>query len=296
MQQKAIKIDYYEVWIYRKKDQDNYEEEKINISAIFKMLQNNSVIERTFKYGGESIRFQEINYDKENRIWEIQLLRSRDIIIPGVADNSGNYTITTLDNDKYYAESITLLYNEEKSLLAFQINHNYMTRTVLEEILNRFQEDLTEKIHLLPIIIKDKEEKVKNAKYYTKLHVVAKQGFDRSNKDTLMGKILGSAKKYEGAQFEITIGFGKSKKKKDTLNIEEVKKDIEVLNTAKGIESLQIDYKSDIDTIQDTFNLIKERVQDWIYIQKDKNCPILHEDVLEKMKPKFIKRIKSGII
>lgn len=296
MQQKAIKIDYYEAWIYRKKDKDNYEEEKINISAIFKMLQNNSVVERTFKYGGESIRFQEINYDKENRIWEIQLLRSRDIIIPGVADNSGNYTITTLDNDKYYAESIALLYNEEKSLLAFQINHNYMTRTVLEEILNRFQEDLTEKIHLLPIIIKDKAEMVKNAKYYTKLHVVAKQGFDRNNKDTLMGKILGSAKKYEGAQFEITIGFGKSKKKKDTLNIDEVKKDIEVLNNARGIESLQIDYRSDIDTIQDTFNLIKERVQDWIYIQKDKKIPILYEDVLEKMKPKFIKRIKSGII
>ncbi len=187
-----------------------------------------------------------------------------------------------------------MLYNEEKSLLAFQVNHNYITRTVLEEILNRFQEDLTEKIHLLPIIMKDQKEQVQNAQYYTKLHIVAKKEFDESYKDTLMGKILSFAKKYNGKQMEVTIGFGRWKKKTDTLNIEEIKKEITCLKDAKGIEDLQIEYKSNIDTLQDTFNLINQRVQDWIYIQKD--TPILHEDVLEKMKTKFINRIRSDII
>lgn len=296
MIQKAIKIDYYEVWRHRKKDDNTYIDEKVNISNIFKMLKDCSINERTFKYGGETIRFQKIEFEETEKIWEIQLLRSRNLMPPGVADNSGNYTITTLDDDKYYAESITLLYSEIKSLLAFQINHNYMTRTVLEEILNRFQEDLTEKIHLLPILIKDKEQKVKNAKYYTKIHIVAKQGNYEDENETLIGKILNSAKKYEGAQFELTIGFGRTKKKKDTLNVEEVKKDIEFLNNAEGIESFQIDYKSDIDTIQDTFNLIKERVQDYIFIQKSRKESIMHEDILEKMKYKFMERIKSGII
>lgn len=181
-------------------------------------------------------------------------------------------------------------------MLALQINHNYITKTVLEEILNKFQEDLTEKIHLLPIIIKDKEERVKNAKFYTKLHIVAKQKFNKINNDTLMGKILSSAKRYNGEQIEVTIGFGKSKKKKDTLNIDEIKKDITFLNNAEGIESVQIDYKSDIDMAQDTFNLINESVKDWIFIQIDKKRPILHEEILEKMKTKFINRIKSDII
>lgn len=298
MQPKAIRVDYYEVWRSREETKDKYINEKVNISYIFEILRNNSFVERTFKYGGETIRFQKIKYDKENKIWEIQLLRSRSQIIPGVANNnSGSYKIKTLEDGEYYAESITLLYNEVKSLLALQINHNYLTRKVLEEILNRFQEDLTEKIHLLPIVTKNKEEKVKSAKYYTKLHVVAKNDFNGiDNQKTLMSGMLSSAKKYNGAYYEINIGFGRTRKKKDTLTIEEVKKDIEYLNSAKGIEDFQVDYKSDIDTMQDTFNLINERVQDWIYIQKDKKYPILHEDVLEKMKIKLLKRIESDII
>lgn len=151
---------------------------------------------------------------------------------------------------------------------------------------------------MLPIIIKDKEEKVKNAKYYTKFRIVAKQknAINGNNKDILIGKILSFAKKYDGEQVELIVGFGRKKKKKDTLNIDEIKKDITFLNNIEGIESFQVDYKSDIDTIQDTFNLVNERVQDWITIQKDKKHPILHEDILEKMKTKLINRIKSDII
>lgn len=151
---------------------------------------------------------------------------------------------------------------------------------------------------MLPIIIKDKAEKVKNAKYYTKFRIVAKQKntINGNNKDILIGKILSFAKKYDGEQVELTVGFGRKKKKKDTLNIDEIKKDITFLNNIEGIESFQVDYKSDIDTIQDTFNLANERVQDWITIQKDKKHPILHEEILEKMKTKLINRIKSDII
>lgn len=295
---KAIKIDYYEVYRRRKENNNKYIEEKVDISAIFEILKDATVQERTFKYGGETIRFQEIKYDSENKIWEVQILRSRNIIAPGIADNSGNYTITTLTDDKYYAESISLLYSAEKSLLAFQINHNYMTRTVLEEILNKFQEDLTEKILLFPIIVNDKVQKIKKAKFYTKLHIVAKQNSSEiMQAGTLMGAILNSTQKYEGSQVEITIGFGRTRKKKDTLNTQQVKEEIEYLSKNENIELLQIDYKSDIDELTDTFNLIKERLHDWIYIQKanDKK-PILHEDIVKKMKMKIINKIKNGTI
>ena len=295
---KAIKIDYYEVYRRRKENNNKYVEEKVDISAIFEILKDATVQERTFKYGGETIRFQKIKYDTENKIWEVQILRSRNIIAPGIADNSGNYTITTLTDDKYYAESISLLYSGEKSLLAFQINHNYMTRTVLEEILNKFQEDLTEKILLFPIIVKDKAQKIKKAKFYTKLHIIAKQNpIETMQSDTLMGSILSSTKKYEGSQVEITIGFGRARKKKDTLNTQQIKEEIEFLSKNENIESLQIDYKSEIDELTDTFNLIKERLQDWIHIQRDSNKkPILHEDVIERMKTKIINKIENGII
>lgn len=100
MKQKLIRIDYYETWRHREEDKDNYVDEKVNISNIFKILNNGSVEEKTFKYGGETIRFQKIEYDETNKIWEIQILRSRSSIIPGIADNQGGYTIDTLGKRK----------------------------------------------------------------------------------------------------------------------------------------------------------------------------------------------------
>lgn len=300
MEPKAIKMDYYEVWAYRKLNDSTFKEQKMNIANILKVLKEMPTTERTFEYGGEKIRFQEIIYDSVNEIWEIQLLRARNTLIPGVADEAGNYTVMKLENDKYYAESISVLYNENKCLIAFQINHNYITRSLLQQIFNKFQKDLDDIIELRPIIIKDKKEKVENAKYYTKLNLIVKKSdkttemFDKNQ--SLMGSILKSANKYEGAQIEINIGFGRKKRKNDTLNVEEVKETIKYVNQIEGVESLKIDYKSDEDSLLDSFNLVKERIQDWIYIQKEKNSPILHKDIIEKMKGKFIKRIKSGII
>ncbi|MCI8760504.1 MAG: hypothetical protein HFJ34_05230 [Clostridia bacterium] len=100
MKQKAIRVDYYEIWKYTKKDGNNYADERTNISYIFEVLKNGSITERTFKYGGETIRFQEIKYDEENKTWEIQILRSRNSIIPGIADNLGGYIIDTLEKRK----------------------------------------------------------------------------------------------------------------------------------------------------------------------------------------------------
>lgn len=300
MEQRAIRMDYYEVWEYKKIDNNNFEEQKLNISNILKLLRNMPIQERTFEYKGEKIRFQELEFDSENKIWEIQLLRARSALLPGVADDSGNYTVMKLENDKYYAESISVLYNESKCLIAFQINHNYITRSLLQEIFNKFQRNLDDVIELRPIIIKDKKEKVENAKYYTKLNVIVKKNEKTNslldNGKSLMGNILSCADKYEGAQIEISIGFGKRKKKNDTLNVDQVKETINHINQIDGVESLQIDYKSEADSLLDSFNLVKERVQDWIYIKKEKNSIILHKDIVSKMKEIFIKRINSGIM
>lgn len=299
MKSKAIRVDYYEIWKYKKINNENFREQKVNIGNIFKLIEQMPIQERTFEYQGEKIRFQEITHDLENKIWEVQLLRARNKLLPGVADDSGNYTVMKLGDDKYYAESISMLYSEDKCLISFQINHNYITRSLLQQIFNKFIEGVDDIIELRPIIIKDKREKLENAKYYTKLNLVVKTN-EKDNEllntdKSLMGNILSSANKYGGAQFEISIGFGKRKKKNDTLNAEQIKETINYINQIKGVESLQIDYKSDEDSLLDSFNLIKERVQDWVYVQEE-SSPIMHKDIIKKMKEKFIKRINSGIM
>ena len=43
-------------------------------------------------------------------------------------------------------------------------------------------------------------------------------------------------------------------------------------------------------------SLIKERVHDIIVVDVDKNKPIIHKDIFEKIKQKYLNRIKNNMI
>lgn len=297
---RGINVDYYEVWSYCKaKEKDGYKEGKCDISPILLHLQNADINDRTFEYNEEKVRVQEIQYHKDEAIWEIQLLRARKYVMPGIVDDdSGEYVIVTLDGNKYYAESVTLLYDEKRFILAMQINHNYITRPLLEKIFEKFQKNLSNVISLRPVIIKDSKNKIKNAKFCTRLSVTLRPESteEKDKDDTLFKMLFGAAKRFKGTQCKIEIGFGRKLKKKNTLNIEEIKEVIDGVEKVPGVEDLEIDYRSEEGALLDKVSLIKERVHDIIVVDVDKNKPIIHKDIFEKIKQKYLDRIKNNMI
>ncbi len=297
---RGISIDYYEVWAYINDGTGKYNETKYDIAEIFELLSESDCTQRTFEYKEEKVRVQEVKYDKQNEIWEIQLLRAREYIQPGVADDTGNYDILDLGEDKYYAESISLLYDSKRCIIGMQINHNYITRTILEQIFNSFYNDDQEgMIQLRPIITSDGKEKIKKAEYCTRIAVVLKdpkmKEKEYDNK-TLLGQLFNSSKKFNGIQCKIEIGFGKNLKKKDSLSMEEVKSMIDTVDKIKGIEELELDYKDMEDSTIDKVSLIKERIQDAITVTVEKGKSISHAEIFQKMKEKYLHRIKHEMI
>ena len=288
---RGINIDYYEVWSYKEVEKDKYKEGKCDISPILLHLQKTAINDRAFEYNEEKIKVQKIKYHQDNEVWEIQLLRARKYVMPGIVDDdSGDYFIVTLDGNKYYAESVTLLYDAKKSIIAMQINHNYITRPLLEKIFEKFQKDLKNIIQLRPIIIKDSKNKIKNAKFCTRLSVTLRPELteeEKNQKDTLFKMLFGAAKRFKGTQCKIEIGFGRKLTKKNTLNIEEIKEVIDEMEKVSGVEDLEIDYKTEEGAILDKVSLIKERVHDIIVVDVDKDKPITHKDIFEKIKQKY---------
>lgn len=295
---KPIRVDYYEIWSYEQKDKNTFKENKCDISAILESMTEVPITERTFEYGGEKIRFQIIKYDEVNKIWEIQVLRGRSIMPLGIVDEEkGNYTYFQLGEHKYYAESISILYSVLKNTLALQINHTFVTRSVLEDIFNKLKNDSSYSIQLRPIIVKGKRERIAEAEYCTKLAFITKKPEKEvAVKETLLGDLYGVMNKFNGAQLRLEIGFGRNLKKKDTLNLEQVRGLINVIDEVDGIEDVLIDYKTKEDDLVDSLSLIKEKVEDWIIVVKEKGKPIEHVDVLSKMKKKFVDRIQTNML
>lgn len=62
------------------------------------------------------------------------------------------------------------------------------------------------------------------------------------------------------------------------------------------VEDLEIDYRSEEGALLDKVSLIKERVHDIIVVDVDKNKPIIHKDIFEKIKQKYLDRIKNNMI
>jgi hypothetical protein len=295
---RAITIDYYEIWTYENQE-GTYNECKYDITEILKQLKSISVTERTFEYNDEKIRIQEVKYHEEEKLWEIQILKSREYVKPGIADDNGKYIILDLGENKYYAESITLIYDSEKCIIGMQINHNYINRTILEKIFNRFQKNFNDIIQLRPIILLGSKKKIEEAKYCTKISIAVrnpKMQNEKYDNDTLLGQVFNATKKLKGIQCKIEIGFGRNLKKKDTLDIEEVKELLNTTDSIAGIEELQIDYKNMEEASTDKVNLIKDRLQDVIIVSINKEKSISHIDIFNKMKDKYLLRVKNNMI
>ena len=101
---KEIQFDYYEVHCFEMNEDNTIATDiKFNIDSILSDLNKIEVVKRTQIYKNDKIRFQIVN-KTEDELWEIQVLRLRESMLPGIADEEGNFEIITLEDGQYIGE------------------------------------------------------------------------------------------------------------------------------------------------------------------------------------------------
>ena len=216
---KEIQFDYFEVHAFEMDKNNNVAMDiKMDITPILENLLHMETVDRTQNYKSDKIRFQVV-HKKDNSIWEIQLLRLREVLLPGIADDEGNYEIITLEDGQYIGESTSMIYDSENCVICMQRNNKAILPSILEYLLRSIYDGGNELITLRPIIRPTNLMQLNNNTLFRKISIgIATDEIVLNEKhETPIGKILNNMQEYDCGYITLELGFNGRLKKNTTM-------------------------------------------------------------------------------
>lgn len=295
---KEIQFDYYEVHAYELDKENNVgRDTKLDIAPIFENLLLIETVKRTQDYKNDKIRFQVV-YKKDDKIWEIQILRLRESLLPGIADNEGNYQIITLEDGQYVGESTTILYDSENCVICMQRNNRAILPSVLEYLLRAIYTGENELITLKPIVKPTNLSVINDNTLFRKITIgIATDEVMLNEKhETPIGKIINNMQEYECGYITLELGFNGVLKKNTSMASGLSFNTIKELLEDNKVNKLKIDYKSAEDSFVEHADLIENKTCDILSFNYERNNDITHEILFKKIYERYLERKSSNSI
>lgn len=294
---KAICFDYLRTYIQRYDGETNTVIEELgDLEECLQRISKMDSVDRTLKMGNDKVRIQELK--KYDGLWEFLILKLRDEIMPGIADDNGNYTLEILEDGKYYCESTTMIYDPEKCIVVMQKNRFGLQASNVELLFNKINIDEKIRIILKPIINKNKINLLDKDKVYRSLEIGFANSFNEENIQEKTNGILGTLnnfQKYKGNSVTIRIGYDKRAKKDDCLDSNLVVDTINQLYGNIEVNKLKTSIKFDDDTKAETIDLLDDRIYDRENFEYNKENPITHERIVNTLRLLYKNKKKNLI-
>ncbi|WP_373899292.1 DUF6731 family protein [Haloimpatiens sp. FM7315] len=295
MSKKTVQFDYFEVWCeVEEENQSKIQEKKFDLNVIFDKASRISAKDTTYTYRGEKARLQNVVFDENNSIWEIQLLRLREVAPPGLAKDDGTYEIFKLEDGEYIGESVSLLYDKINYVLCVQRNFNAIPPSGVEEYLNSCI-DGNPKIKLKPIIGNKKGiDKIKKDKIFRKMEIgLAIKDLDGVDTESGLGKTLNNLLKFGGTNVKIEISVGNAKRDR-SLAPGLSEETIGQLYKNSATTKLKANVRDVDDTKVEKIDLFDDRLKDSDNFEVDRDMPLTHERVYPILRAKYLTRLEKG--
>lgn len=222
----------------------------------------------------------------------MQFLRIRKDVLPGIANEAGEYTILDLDEDEWVGEEVSALYDEALHIIAVQRNRNSLGDIRNRKIFNYVLNDPKYIIEFCPIPVPDELRQLKTGEYFKKISLsFAETALDRDilPLNSPLYKIIKGAEGYGAINVNITMSIGRGQGNTKTLDEQEVIK----LMDFKGIDGfskIEIYKKPHEDAKIEVVDLIEGKLYDVEKMEYSKDNPIQYNRVINVMKLKYEER------
>lgn len=298
---KAVRFDYYQIYL-KVLDGDHFVEHLLDINSLLEFAQGISPANRMcFINGSDEVRLQDLNLtclsgDQIN-IWELQVIRLRAGILSGIAKDTGEFGDIELEEDEGLGEDIAIIFDPCLYLLAVQRNRNSITPTGFAEYIQTFFEEYLpdkSKVFLKPIPNKRLFHKYNSDRLYRKLTFdftkINLNQIDEQQRSSALIELSKVQRQFPGIHFKIEMSVGRSAKKTDSMNREEIEKMIDNLRTQDSNNTLRVAYKEDEDCKVEYFDLIEEREYDVETFEYTRKEPIRHNEIKSALKNIYLRR------
>jgi hypothetical protein len=269
---------------YLEKDEDSVQHETpCDLSHLFTSIEASSVSRTVKEIRGDKYRFHICRLHKKERIWELQILRLREKMLPGIATEEGEYELIELEEGKYPAETITALYDEFTCRLYVQRNIFGISLSSLGTYIGDLLPAETS-ILLKPIAPKSRIGQMTPTKKYRKVVFTCEPDFsDSSENQSRLSRILRVFNRYQGSSVTISIGFGR---KSGYLNADEASELIKEAYAA-GAQKLEVRMADNEDVEIHTIDLLDDIESYTFEMEYSRQNPITHKRLFISLKEKF---------
>lgn len=211
---KYVNFDYFYVACRPKDSLPSVRDVPFDLRAIFSILENKTLVERTVKYKQEQARMEQFSFmGHTQNLWDMYFTRLRDFNLPSKAKKNEKTVPVDLDDDEYIGENVSAIYDQFCNLIMIQRNRYSLGPSAIEEYFNHFCNP-NEEIHLRPIYVTDMQRRVKSADSVRKLRIKfadVKKASENVSGQSLK-KWLDAFDDYETISGEIVLTVGRKRK------------------------------------------------------------------------------------
>lgn len=296
MSKKNLRFNYFTLYL----EDEGEEETRWDFERILKHIDRNRDNNYAFEVGLEKgeIDMNAFHYYEkgDNQIYYFQIAKLRNRNIPDLKKLKNPRRPLELEDNEYISEFLTFIYDVKNDVAIIQTNKYSLSTKEIEIYLTKLRESIVKpendedllnvKLHVVPD--PDKLNQVKEADSIRKIRIKSsKVNLDALTNEESLKEVSEIIGQYEGYEFVLEIGLGKSSVRTDSLQKESVLSTITSLlghNKEAGQEKafdLKVNIKDDQDTPQETINLIEPRMTDVIQIESDNRNDLGAEVIFE---------------
>ncbi len=275
-------------------DEENATVRTYQLDALLNHISDSDLLTHTRKQiNGDYYIFHVCQYHSDLNIWELQILHLRDKVLPGIADDSGNYELIKLDDHQYPAESTTLLYDPNELILYMQRNRYGISIRNLETYLSELSPENTHVLFAIKTLNRN-TNKITPLSQYRKIILTASvEDLEEVDSTSSLWKLLQTVKNAGGSTLNITIGCGRSRRER--LNSEKSASIIKDAFNYSGTTKLKVSISKsnsealDLDDLEfETIDLLNTVCRYNVSIEYSRDNNITHDRLFTACKAAYI--------
>jgi hypothetical protein len=291
---KNISIDYFQSREKIYEDGELIANNLYGLKPIFELAQKTNVKERTWDYHDDIARLQIVRPIEEKikhdnivnckDLWEIQFVRIRKDLLPGIANDEGEYDPELLSkylkDNQGIAETISGIYDNKLCVLVLQRNVDGITPSGILDFLRKVSDNNNIALDVIDLDID--LSKIKKSNIFRKIEI----GFSELNKERKiktgikqLNNILDAFNDFDTSTATLTMSMSNSKRGKtlsQNLSVDTVLE----LNKDPNVNKLRLRSSEEIDTNVEVIDLIEQRLKDKFVLEYSKTNPISHGNVI----------------
>lgn len=290
---RTVKFSYYTVCIVD--DLHGSDPKRFDFEAWIKKAVAEKIEKKEIEFDNVTARLEELEGDKDNKIWKIRFIKLRDTNIPSIVKKEEDAKPIELEDDEYIGEDLLMIYDKENQVAMIQCNRFAMSKGKLEKYLNKVWGNDEERIVLLHISKKvaDSELKKKNFRSlvvrFANIHAIEETHRPFS-------KIVNSYYDIGGKAGTITFSLGRGRQSKMGLNQEQIPIMLDdIYSNLDVVADAVLKVKDDDDNSSiDVVDLFDNSMNDYIDFKLEKRVALEFTYATNLMVKKYLER-KSEI-